>query len=74
VKKELSDIMSTMASIKTEDDISTMVQVLMEVKHEPTEKDISANIEENCIHGHTTLDIALPVKVRCQIYQHYMSP
>lgn len=64
--------MSTMASIKTEEDISTMVQMLMEVKHEPTEKDISANIEENLIHGHTTEEIA-SVKVRCQMYQHMSS-
>ncbi|KAL0201193.1 hypothetical protein M9458_004380, partial [Cirrhinus mrigala] len=49
--------MSSIASIKTEEDISTIVQMLMEVKYEPVENNISANIE-NLIFGHTMEDIA----------------
>ncbi len=63
---------STIASIKTEEDISAMVQMLMEVKYEPNEKNITANIEENLIYGHTMEDIA-SVKVRCQTCQHMSS-
>ncbi len=68
--------MSTIASIKTEEDICTMVQMLMEVKHEPLENNITANIEENLIYGLTMEDIA-SVKVRCQMCQHmsiYVTP
>lgn len=64
--------MSTIASIKTEEDISAMVQMLMEVKYEPTEKNVTANIEETLIYGHTVEDIA-SVKVRCQKCQHMSS-
>ncbi|KTG38920.1 hypothetical protein cypCar_00006650, partial [Cyprinus carpio] len=58
VEKDLSVVMSTIASIKTEEDISAMVQMLMDVKYETTEKNVTANIEETLIYGHTVEDIA----------------
>lgn len=59
-----SEVMSTISRIKTEEDMTTTVQMLMETKYEPVETSI-----DDLIHRRTIEDIA-SVKVKCQINIH----